>query len=173
MGTVKKWFDIAPLNHRPDSQGACMSNKSKGWGYGKWTRIDTAMFTSKAFLSLSGTAIKILILFLGKRKLIFPKDRKGQKSAMVCENCDNLTMTYIELESPPFHFTRPRISRAIDDLLAKGFIEIKDHGGAYKQHKTVYALSDQWRQWRPGVVIFERENDVRRGYQGQRMGCTA
>jgi hypothetical protein len=148
-----------------------MENK-KGWGYGKWTRIDTKMFTSKTFLSLSATSVKILILFLGKRRLIFPKDRKGSKGVMVCENCNELTMTYKELEDKPFNLTRPRITRAIDELLAKGFVSIVDPGGTYKKHKAVYALSDLWHQWKPGTKPFNtRVRDVKRGFQGQGKGA--
>ena len=146
-------------------------NKGKGWGYGKWTRIDTKMFTSKAFLSLSATSVKVLILFLGKRRLIFPKDRKGNKGVMVCENSNELTMTYKELGNKPFNFTRPRITRAIDELLAKGFITIVDPGGAYDKHKAVYALSDLWQQWKPGTKPFnKRIRDINRGFQGQGKG---
>ena len=151
-----------------------LASHKKGWGYGKWTRIETEMYTSKAWLSLGATSCKILILFLGKRRLIFPKDRKGNKGAMVCENCDKLTMTYIELESPPFNFTRPRIVRAFDELLAKGFITIVDPGGAYQKHKAVYALSDLWRQWTPGASPFHRRmRDAKRGFQDQGKGAVS
>lgn len=151
-----------------------MAKNKKRWGYGKWTRIETEMYTSKAFLSLNATAVKILILFLGKRKLIFPKDRKGGKGAMVCENCDELTMTYKELENGPFYFTKPRITRALDELLAKGFIEIVDPGGAYRKHKAVYALSDLWRQWTPETRPFnKRTRDAKRGFQGQGKGVVS
>ena len=139
--------------------------KPSAWGYGKWTRVDTGMYTSRAFLSLSGTAVKMLLLFLGKRKLIFPKDKKGGNGSMIVENWDQLTMTYEELANGPFHWTKPRISRSFDDLLAKGFIEVKDPGGLYKQHKAVYALSEAWKKWQPGMVIFRRCKDVHRGWQ--------
>jgi DNA-binding PadR family transcriptional regulator len=151
-----------------------MGNKNKGWGYGEWTRIDTKMYTSRAFLSLNSTSKTLLILFLGKRKLIFPKDRKGSKGIMVCENCNELTMTYKELENRPFNFTRPRIVRALDELLAKGFITIVDPGGAYNKHKAVYALSDLWLQWKPGTKPFnKRIRDIKRGFQGQGKGAVS
>lgn len=151
-----------------------MAKHNKGWGYGKWTRIDTEMYTSKAFLSLNATSVKILLLFLGKRRFAFPKDKKGNKGVMVCENCDELTMTYKELENPPFNFTRPRIVRAFDELLAKGFIDIVDPGGTYNKHKAIYALSDLWRQWTPGASPFhKRMRDAKRGFQGQGKGAVS
>lgn len=93
---------------------------------------------------------------------------------MVCENPNDLTMTYKELENGPFNFTKPRITRAIDELLAKGFITIVDPGGAYRKHKAVYALSDLWQQWKPGIKPFnKRIRDVKRGFQGQRKGAVS
>lgn len=74
-------------------------------------------------------------------------------------------MTYAELESGPFYFTKPRISRGLAELMEKGFIEIKDPGGCYKRHKAIYALSEEWRRWKPGMVIFKRCQDIRRGWQ--------
>ena len=93
---------------------------------------------------------------------------------MVCENCNELTMTYKELESSPFNFTRPRIVRALDELLAKGFITIVDAGGAYDKHKAVYALSDLWLQWTLGTKPFnKRIRDIKRGFQGQGKGAVS
>ena len=121
--------------------------KNKGWGYGKWTRIDTKMFTSKAFLSLSATSVKVLILFLGKRRLIFPKDRKGVKGIMVCENSNELTMTYKELGNKPFNFTRPRI--AVDNTLAETACKLKHQamkpGRAPCKATQVGSPSEKWR----------------------------
>ena len=151
-----------------------MARRKKGWGYGTWTRIETEMYTSKAWLSLGATSIKILTLFLGKRRLTFPKSRKGEKGIMICENCGELTMTYKELESPPFNFTIPRISRAFGELLAKGFIETVDPGGAYNKHKAIYALSVLYRQWIPGKKPFNmRMRDAKRGFQGQGKGAVS
>ena len=91
---------------------------------------------------------------------------------MVCENCDELTMTYKELENSPFCFTIPRITRAFDELLAKGFITIVDCGGAYRKHKAVYALSDLWEQWKQGNKPFnKRLRDAKRGFQGKGKGA--
>jgi hypothetical protein len=140
--------------------------------YGKMTMLDSEMFLHPAFLTLNGFSTSLLILFLGKRKFENVKTRKGEKARKVCVNGDNLTMTYKELEAEPFEFSRSQINRGIDTLLARGFIEIKHHGGGYQKDKTIYALSDKWRLWAPGKIIYQRSKDAKRGYQGKRSGVT-
>lgn len=147
-------------------------NKNKKGKFKSGTWVTKDLYTSRAYLSLKGFAPQLLILFLGKRDM----ERSGDK--WVCENSHKLTMTYAEFENI-FNrgnrnfmdkikdgITRPRIIRAIKELLAKGFIEIVHQGGAYKQDKSEYALSDNWRIWHPGVVFNERKKDTRtRGYR--------
>jgi hypothetical protein len=134
--------------------------KKKKWA-GKeapGTYIHREVYESKAFLALGGAAPQVLILIFGKR--IF-QSVDGKKT---CTNCDNLSFTYIEAKKK-YGITQPRLTRAIDELLAKGFITVKHPGGAYQQDKTIYALSDQWKIWKPGKVVEERTKDTRqRGF---------
>ena len=144
---------------------------------GTW--FEREMFTSRAYLELTGFASQLLVLFLAKRDI--DKERKVR-------NKNSITMTYIELENfyqrreanlkgsrqyeksnLPKGISRPRITRAIEKLLAHGFIKIVHRGGAYHQDKTIYALTDDWRLWRPGMVIRKREPDTRkRGYNSKK-----
>ena len=113
------------------------------------------MFTSPAYLSLSGVAPQMLTLFLAERDF---------NDKYECLNCNHITMTYIKLEE--LGISRPRIARGRDDLMAKGFIKIVRQGGAYQQDKTIYALTEDWRWWQTGQVIYERPKDTRtRGYR--------
>jgi hypothetical protein len=155
-----------------------MGKKNRKFKAGKFksgTWVSQDVYLSKAFHSLKGFAPQLLILFLAKRDI----DNKHN-----CTNADNITMTYIELEniynrgqenkhlSDNDGITRPRIIRAIDELLAKGFIKIISRGGAYKQDKTIFGLSEQWRWWSDGVVFNTRSKEPRRGYQGRNIGAT-
>lgn len=139
---------------------------------GTWVPRD--IYMSKAFHSLRGFAPQLIILFLAKR------DMDNQYR---CTNANNITMTYKELENiynagkenknlPKSGIKRPRIIRAIDDLLAKGFIIIVSHGGAYRQDKSIYGLSDQWQWWCEGMVCNTRPKEPKKGYQGRRIGAT-
>jgi hypothetical protein len=129
----------------------------------KGTWVEERMYESRAFLALQGSAAQLLILFLGKRTF----DRVGKKhnKKYECVNSDSIPFTYVEAQKK-YGFTKPRFMRAIDDLLAKGFIEIKHAGGAYKRDKTLYALSVKWTFWNPGTVFERRPVDsVQRGFR--------
>ncbi len=127
---------------------------------GTWIQRD--LFQSKAFISLTGFAPQLLILFLAKRKF----DRSGRegKKTYDCINGDELTFTYIEAQVK-YGVSRKRFTRALDELLAKGFITINHVGGAYQRDKTVYSLSVQWAFWKPGKVYEKRgEETIKRGF---------
>lgn len=127
---------------------------------GTWVERD--LFQSQAFLSLGGCAPQVLIIFLGKR-IIRTAGRNG-KQKRFCENCNSLKFSYLEAEKK-YGISKPRFTRAIDQLLAKGFLHVVHRGGAYQMDKTVYSLVDNWRLWKPGQVKEKRDRDVPRGYQ--------
>jgi hypothetical protein len=133
---------------------------------GTWLERD--LFNSRAFWALRGAAPQLLIRFLGKRDI--GNDGNGHYKV---KNAHNITMTYLELENlwtkkpkgKVEGIERKRIIRAIDELLAKGFIEIIHRGGAYQQDKTIYALSENWRLWREGMICSKRSKETRqKGY---------
>jgi hypothetical protein len=126
------------------------------------TFVERDLFRSKAFMALRGVAPQMLILFLRKRQFRKISSRSKEK---VCIDCDELSLTYVELEK--LGTTRPRITRGFTALLAKGFLETKNPGEAYKRDKAIYALSDQWRLWKPGNVMFRRNKSINRGFQGK------
>jgi len=141
------------------------SRYGRGWGAGDWTRIEVKMFRSRAYASLTGAAKMMLNELLAKRRLVFPKDKKGGRGAMQVPNIGELTLTYKELESI-YGFTKQTISNGFRDLLAKGFIEVVDPGGAYEKHKAIYALVDDYLKWCKGdPPIRKRQKDTKRGWQ--------
>ena len=152
--------------------------KRNGNGYGKGTFVETRMFLSKAFINLgkrgssdtvSSYSIPMLLMFLGKRKFAEIK-QKGQKKQVRSDD-DRFHLTYKELAS--HGITQPAATRAIDELLAKGFIIIAEHGGAFDKHKTVYSLAEDWMKWEPGdpPVRIRQKDDVKRGFQGKGLGA--
>lgn len=142
--------------HKPKYQ---FQNK-KHIGSGKGTFVERDLFESPAFIALSGVAPQMLIYFLGKRE--FRKPNK-QSNTRICENEDNLTFSYIELQK--LGITQPRGTRGFDELLAKGFITIKHRGGGCQKDQNVYALSNKWLLWRKGTVFEQRPQVLKRGFQ--------
>ena len=123
---------------------------------GTW--ITREMISSKAFTSLSGNAKQILLMFMLKRDM---------NKQHICTNCNNLTMTYLELENMHGEgdgLSRGGVTHAIEKLLERGFIEIVRQGGGYQQDKTVYGLTEEWRWWTPGSVIRTRPKGRSEGY---------
>jgi hypothetical protein len=141
-----------------------LKKRKRKQGAGTWILRD--LFQSEAFLSLRGFAPQLLILFFGKRKMSNEIDRKGTR-VFKCTNCDSLIMTYKEL-GEKYGISQPRFTRGLDQLLAKGFIEIRHQGGAYKKDKSIYALSTKYTFWKPGTVFSKRPSDVKRGFQGKK-----
>lgn len=142
-----------------------MGKKTSNVGSGTW--VESEMFESKAFLSLKGFAPQLLILLLGYRDFepVTKAERKKGRKRGACKNCDSLTFTYIKAEKD-YGITKPRLTRAFDELLAKGFIKVKYQGGARKQDKSIYSLLEKWRLWKPGIVFEKRERDsVQRGFR--------
>ena len=126
------------------------------------TYLHRDLFESKAFMALKGVAPQLLVILMGKR---YFTELNGKKT---CTNADSLSFSYIEAKNK-YGITQPRFTRGIDELMAKGFITIKHLGGAYKQDKTVYSLSEEWLFWRPGRVCAERLRDTcQRGFRKPR-----
>lgn len=121
------------------------------------------MARSRAYWALSGTAKGVLLEFLLKRDFDCKHNLLNKR---------NITMTYKELENlfgegvdgKPRGVSRGSVTRAIKDLLAKGFIEIVRPGGAFKQDKTIYGLTDDWKWWVPDKVIREKMPGKKSGY---------
>jgi hypothetical protein len=142
--------------HKP--KGNKMSKKYKAGG----TFIERELFESKAYLSLKGFAPQLLTLILGKRQFKV-EGRKG-KQKRVCINCDSLNITYTEFKNE-YGISQPKMTRAIDQLLEKGFISIMHPGGAFRKDKAVYSLSTNWIIWQTGTIFESRKKEtIKRGF---------
>ena len=128
---------------------------------GTWATRE--LLESKAYLALRGVAPQILMLFLLKRRFETTRDRKGAKS-YTCTNSDNIRFTYVEAEKA-YGISKPRFARALDELLGKGFLELKHHGGICQHDENIFGLSENWRIWLPGTVFEKRQREfVTRGF---------
>lgn len=138
-------------------------------GYGRHTHFEIDLAVSLAWLTLNGTCKSILVLCLQKRRLRFIK--KGAKVPTLLK--EEFTMTYKELEAPPFNFHREQIRRAFKVLIQRGFIEVVHQGGAYQKDKTIYKYSEKWRLWQPDRDYPLKKSDAKRGYQAQGLGAVS
>jgi hypothetical protein len=152
-----------------------VARKKNKNGYGLGTFVETEMFLSKAFMSLgkrgtsktvSCASAQMLILLLGKRGFRDKKDKKGNKGKPVRVDDNKFKLPYKELSSRGIK--TGTAARGFDELLAKGFIEIINPGGAYAQDQAIYGLVDDWRFWKLGdAPVRKRTKDINRGWQGK------
>ena len=148
-----------------------MKNKPTKKGGFYWER---KLYQSPAFLNLHRNALIMLIALMDARKREFQsqaKDKKGNRRKPEFVNLDRLEMPYTTLQKV-YGMNQQGIVRAIDKLLANGFIKISHYGGLCKHDMTRYALIDDYLEWEPGTVFRKRARDVRMGYQGRRLGAT-
>jgi len=107
--------------------------------------MPSELYLSPAFLSLNKNAIKTLIALLSRSRL----------------GNGHLETSYNELQKI-YRINRSRIPTAIDELMRKGFLSMIHHGGTGKGDRNLYALSDNYLSWKPGMEPFEtrpkREN---------------
>ena len=127
--------------------------------------IPKEILQSKAYLALKGIAPQVLGLFMLKRQFENIPGAKRHKAKKACVNGDRLSLTYIEAKEK-FGITQPRLTRAFDDLLAKGFLRCTNRGGSWKEDKSTYGLIDKYLLWKPGTVFEKRHFDsVGRGFR--------
>lgn len=100
-----------------------------------WVEFETAIVYSKAFIKLRGQSITVLLHLIEKR----------QDARMDGRNDDELEFTYSE--ALDFGITNKKFRYAINRLIEVGFIDIKKHGGTKGQNKTLYSLSDRWKNY--------------------------
>lgn len=57
------------------------------------------------------------------------------------------------------------VTRGIDELLAKGFIKVKEQGGKVKGHASIFKIVDDYKIWRKGMdPISTRRPYRKRGF---------
>lgn len=131
-----------------------MAKKRKKAQSGAW--FTRELLRSPAYVKLSSSGKTILAMLFLKRDM---------NRAHECLNKKNLSVTYKELEA--LGISRGSVTSGINDLLAKGFVEIIRQGGAYQQDKTVYGLTDEWVLWQ------KNDPPVRKRVSGKKSGYFA
>jgi hypothetical protein len=112
------------------------------------------MIKSGAWLSLSGTAIQVYLLFRCKCQIAKRSRRPGKRSEGLIErllNNGELVFTYIEA-AQKHKITAGRFRRAIDELVEKGFIDITATGMGVHKVESLYAISERWQSY--GTPLF-------------------
>lgn len=133
----------------------------------KGTWLEREMIESIAFRQLSGTAVRVLLLFRLKQR----KERRrvaGRKSIWVTTNNGELVFTYKEAKSR-FGIKQGAFRDALDSLISRGFLDIAETGAGLFKSATLYSISERWRDFAGDKFkAARRKRDTRRlGFQGR------
>lgn len=138
----------------------------------KWDKmfVSRALITSKAFLSLkTAAACKVLMIFLSKCQVEKLRTRPGcrDKEWLIVNNGE-IQFTYKEAKEK-YGLSSGKFTRAIDEVVEKGLIDIAKSGFGLQRDVTLYAISNRWDKY--GTSEFEpAERPKRQEQLGFRKG---
>jgi hypothetical protein len=129
----------------------------------RWDRIFVSrrVITSEAFLTLkTATACQVYLIFLTKRKLEKVQSRPGSRDkAYVVANNGEIRFTYAEA-SGKYGIPSKRFTRALDELVRVGLIDISHSGFGLRKDVTLYTISDRWERF--GTSEFQNVGRAKR-----------
>lgn len=139
--------------------------------------LEQRMVKSKSWLSLGATAKDVFLLLRCKCRVGRTPGKPGKRSReRIVVNDGEITFTYREAKER-YEISESRFRRAIDELLAKGFIRVTKTGMGLFKCTTFYGLSEGWRTWQPGdpdTGERPKPNVPHRGFQpGNCLGARA
>ena len=123
---------------------------------------------SSAFIELSGKSAQVLLIFYSKVQIA--KMKVKGRNQWITTNDKALEFCYAEAER--IGITARQFTRAIDQNVEVGFLDIVESGMGIYKRKTIYALSDRWQRFGAhDFVPAARPKDTRayRRTQAQRL----
>jgi len=131
--------------------------------------LDQALVKSEVWLSLSGIAKGVWLLFRCKCRYERYQGRKHRFKTPDLVNNGEIVFTYDEALKK-YGITAPRFKRAIDELIAKGLIDIAATGQGTFRVVTLYAISERWRAYGTPDFVEAKRPKRSAGYPGFRIG---
>lgn len=113
--------------------------------------LEQRLVKSAAWLSLSGTAKDVYLVFRTKCRMEKRRGKPAKRSPVIANNGE-IEFTYAEAEQK-YAIKKGRFTRALDQLLDRGFIDVAATGMGVHKVKTCYAISERWRDY--GTVQFK------------------
>lgn len=114
-----------------------MDNKMAGQ-----TLLKSDLVLSPAYKALKESGLRVLNIFLLRQ----PMEKVGAKEWAPKQTENEIKFTYTNANKL-LDFTDPRFTRAIDDLIEKGFIDLRYQGGGAEGDHSLYVLSDMWKHF--------------------------
>ncbi|MBW8017738.1 MAG: hypothetical protein FVQ82_16305 [Planctomycetes bacterium] len=117
--------------------------------------LEQKMLKSKAWLKLTGASTQVFMIFRTKCKMVKPQSKPNKHSGMVIANNGEIVFTYDEaLEK--YGIKKDRFTRALDQLIKYGFIDICFTTNGLHKVETLYAISSRWKDWGKSTFIVKK-----------------
>ena len=111
--------------------------------------LEWDLITSDVFHALGRAAIRVLLIFMSKRRM---KQDSTRQRRWVITNNGEIEFTYVEAHGK-WGIPRSTFQRALNELVEKGLIDIRVRGAGTHGSPNLYAISERWRKW--GTDRFE------------------
>jgi hypothetical protein len=108
--------------------------------------LEQKMLKSKAWLKLTGVSTQVFLIFRTKCKMVKAQGKAEMHSGRVIANNGELVFTYEEAREK-YGIKKDRFTRALDQLIEYGFIDICFTTNGLHQLETLYAISSRWKNW--------------------------
>lgn len=107
--------------------------------------LEKRLVKSRAWLSLTGAATQVFLLFRTKCQVSKRYGKPGRHDRVILNNGE-IEFTYLEAEKK-YGISKDRFARALDQLIDRGFIDVKATGMGVHKVKSWYAISTRWRDY--------------------------
>ena len=133
----------------------------------KWDRmfVSRSLITSQAFWDLkTATSCRVLFIFLSKCRVEKVRTTPGSRDReYVVTNNGEIQFSYIEAKEK-YGISDGRFTRAIDDLVRVGLIDIARTGLGLKRDVTLYAISDRWEKFGTDEFVVKKRAKRKQQY---------
>lgn len=135
----------------------------------RWVRmfVDRLAITSEAFLSLkTAAACQVFMIFLNKCQWKPIEGSAKRSKEYYLANQGEVQFTYDEaLEK--WGITQKKFTKALDELVRVGLIDITKSGFGLQKDKSLYAISDRWEKFGTDEFVVKK-----RQKRKQQLGFT-
>jgi len=129
--------------------------------------IDRDVILSKAFMELSGTAVRVYLFFLNKR-VMKPfeggKPKRSGKGKYYVANNGEIQFTYAEAVEKYHIRSRGTFRDAIDQLVRVGLIDVAKTGMGLCKDVSLYAISERWKLYGTDEFVVKKRPKRRGGF---------
>jgi len=108
----------------------------------KGVYLERDILSSESFFALSGSAIRLFLIF--RMKCVIKMIKSRNRDGKVIVNNGEIQFTYIEAKKK-YNISKTTFRNARDKLIEVGLIEIEHEGGCHLP--TLYSISKNWRKY--------------------------